>query len=138
MCLHATTGRWDAAYGRSGAAVDLLARPSGKGVGTDENITRDGLLKLAGLAAAGGAAGLAVPARAGAQATEDYAILYVSQDGRDSNAGRSWENAKREVQGALDLVQPLGPHNRFDLDHRYLLKSLGREAGERTPRLLTV
>ena len=104
MCLHATTGRWDAAYGRSGAAVGLLARPSGKGVGTDENITRDGLLKLAGLAAAGGAAGLAVPARAGAQATEDYAILYVSQDGRDSNAGRSWENAKREVQGALDLV----------------------------------
>ncbi len=71
----------------------------------DENITRDGLLRLAGLVAAGGAAGLAAPGSAGAQVpTEDYAILYVSQDGRDSNDGHSWENAKREVQAALALV----------------------------------
>ena len=74
----------------------------------DENITRDGLLRLAGLAgiaAAGGAVGLAAPGSAGAQSpTGDYAILYVSRDGRDSNNGQSWENAKREVQAALALV----------------------------------
>ena len=80
----------------------LLARPAtlGEGEGMDENITRDGLLRLAGLAgiaAAGGAVGLAAPGSAGAQSpTGDYAILYVSRDGRDSNNGQSWRTPREK------------------------------------------
>jgi hypothetical protein len=72
----------------------------------DKNITRDDLLKLAGLAAAGGASALAVPTSAGARApmSGEQPILYVSQGGDDTGNGRSWTTAKREVQAALALV----------------------------------
>ncbi len=61
----------------------------------DETITRQGLLKLAGVGAIGGVT-------TGSVAIDgDAAYLYVSPAGNDGSDGRTWAEAKRQISSAV-------------------------------------
>ena len=64
----------------------------------DESISRQGLLRLAGLSAIG-------TASAGSLSLNgDDAVLYVSSAGSDANDGTSWPTAKRQISSAVSSL----------------------------------
>jgi hypothetical protein len=64
----------------------------------DETITREGLLKLAGVGAVGGVTA------GSSQIDGDAAFLYVSPTGNDRSDGRTWARAKRQISAAVSAL----------------------------------
>ena len=64
----------------------------------DGSITREGLLRLAGLSAVGGTT------TGSASIDGDPSVVYVSQAGSDANDGRTWARAKKQISSAVSAL----------------------------------